>query len=118
MALTYTWKIDMMHTASKAGLVNAVTEIHWSKTGTNDGGISGRYPGVTRYDVSAIADSGFTPLAQLTEEQVLDWVRSGLSDQEKVFIDAKILGEINHQTSAPESGCVIEEKMPWAAPAE
>lgn len=118
MALTYTWKIDMMHTASKAGLVNAVTEIHWSKTGTNEDGIAGRYPGVTRFDVSAIADSGFTPLDQLTEQQVLDWVKAGISaDVETSFINVKIAAEINHQLAAPSTASVTSDKMPWS-PAE
>lgn len=113
MAITYTWNIDMMHTASKAGLTNAVNEIHWSKTGTNENGIAGRYPGVTRFNVSAIADSGFTPLNQLTEAQVLEWIKSDLSEEQKTFIDVQILSSIQHQLTPSSRGCVTSDKMPW-----
>ena len=113
MATTYTWKIDMMHTASGAGLTNAVNEIHWSKTGTNENGVAGRYPGVTRFNVSAIADSGFTPLNQLTEAQVLEWVKSDLSEEQKTFIDVQILSSIQHQLAEVTTECVTSDKMPW-----
>ena len=118
MATTYTWKIDMMHTASKAGLTNAVTVIHWSKTGTNENGIAGRYPGVTRFNVSTIDSGGFTPLNQLTEAQVIEWVKSDLSEEQKTFIDVQILSSINHQLTPPDTGCVTLDKMPWLPPAE
>ena len=115
MATTYTWNIDMMHTASKAGLADAVTVIHWSKTGTNENGIAGRYPGVTRYNVSAIDSSGFTPLNQLTEEQVIEWVKSDLSEEQKTFIDVQILSSIQHQLAEVSTGCVTSDKMPWTS---
>ncbi len=113
MAITYTWNIDMMHTASAAGLTNAVNEIHWSKTGTNENGVAGRYPGVTRFNVSAIADSGFTPLNQLTKAQVLEWIKSDLSEEQKTFIDVQILSSIQHQLTPSSTGCVTSDKMPW-----
>jgi hypothetical protein len=84
MAITYTWKIDMMHTQSKLGVQNAVTEIHWSKTGTDETGATGRYPGCTKFnleEIAALSASGnFTPLNSLTETQVLTWIQATITD--------------------------------------
>ena len=113
MAITYTWKIDMMHTQSRAGLTDAVTEIHWSKTGTDSDNISGRYPGCSKFKIENIADSGFTPLSSLTQAQVLQWIQSSLTVEDMNFIDAQIDASINHQKQPTQTKSLTVDSMPW-----
>lgn len=118
MAITYTWKIDMMHTQSKLGVQNAVTEVHWSKTGTDETGATGRYPGCTKFNLeetAALSISGnFTPLENLTEAQVLTWIQATISDEDGAFINTQIQASIDHQ-KAPKTAASIDSKdFPWA----
>jgi len=113
MAITYTWKIDMMHTQSKLGVQNAVTEVHWSKTGTDETGTTGRYPGCTKFsleETAALSASGnFTPLNSLTEQQVLTWIQATISDEDMAFINTQIQVSIDHQ-KAPKTASSIDSK--------
>jgi hypothetical protein len=117
MAITYTWKIDMMHTQSLPILQNAVTEIHWSKTGTDDSGATGRYPGCTKFNLDeAIAlnsSGGFTALQNLTETQVLTWIQSSITDDDMHFIDRYIQSVIDNQKSFKTSASIDSKDLPW-----
>ena len=117
MTTTYTWKIDMMHTLNQDGVEGAVTEIHWSKHGLYSDGIKTRVPGMTKFkisDVTVLHNAGnFTPLSQLTEAQVIDWVQASLSQQEKNLLDLQAEQSYEHQTK-PHSGVSLEyDTMPW-----
>jgi hypothetical protein len=119
MAITYTWKIDMMHTQSKLGVQNAVTEIHWSKTGTDETGATGRYPGCTKFNLEEIAalniSGNFTPLENLTEAQVITWVQSTITSDDMSFIDSQIQSSIDQQKSPKIATSIDSNSFPWAA---
>ena len=121
MAITYTWKVDMIHLTSAAGITDAVAEVHWSKTGVNENGVKGRYPGVSKYTTqhaqAAIDAGSFIPFNQLTEEKVLDWVRATLSDENEAFIDSRISAEIQSQITTNNNSAnksVGEGAFPWS----
>lgn len=119
MAITYTWKIDMMHTQSKLGVQNAVTEIHWSKTGTDETGSTGRYPGCTKFSIEEIAalsvSGNFTPLNGLTEAQVIGWIQATLTETDTTFINAQIQSSIDHQKSPKTAASIDSKDFPWVA---
>jgi hypothetical protein len=100
------------------GVQNAVTEIHWSKTGTDETEATGRYPGCTKFNLEEIAalnaSGNFTPLNSLTETQVLTWIQATISDEDMAFIDTQIQASIDHQ-KAPKTAASIDSKdFPWA----
>lgn len=113
----YTWKIDMMHTTNVEGVDGAVTEIHWSKHGLHQNGIKTRMPNMTKFKVSDIQvlkeSGGFTPLAQLTEAQVLSWIQDRLSQQEKDFIDLTLEQSYQFQSKPIASRSVDNNTLPW-----
>ena len=118
MAITYTWKIDMMHTQSKLGVQNAVTEVHWSKTGTDETGAKGRYPGCTKFALQQIVESNtsgnFTTFENLTEEQVIGWIQTTITSEDMIFINAQIQASIDYQKT-PKTGASIDSKdFPWS----
>jgi hypothetical protein len=101
----------MLHTSTNSNLADAVTEIHWSKIGTDENGIVGRYPGVTKFKVDDISLNEFTPLKSLKEDQVLNWVKNSLSEENKLFIDAQIVLSIESQSNVKIFKSV---SMPWS----
>jgi len=118
MTTTYTWKIDMMHTLNQGDVQGAVTEIHWSKHGLHSDGIKTRIPGMTKFkisDIIALQTTGnFTPLSQLTEAQVIDWVQASLSQQEKDFLNLQLEQSYQQQIKPPAGVSLEYDTMPWA----
>jgi len=119
MTTTYTWKIDMLHTLNENGVDGAVTEIHWSKHGLHSDGIKTRAPGMTKFQISDITklhDAGnFTPLSQLSEAQVIDWIQTSLSEKEKNFLDSQLEQSYQQQIKAINTNSLEYKTFPWAA---
>ena len=117
MAITYSWKIDMMHTQSKFGVQNGITEIHWSKSGTDENGLIGRYPGCTKFTIEEIArkrdEGNFAEFTSLTEAQVIAWIQSGIIESDMAFIDAQIQSSIDHQKTPKTTTSVDAKNFPW-----
>jgi hypothetical protein len=117
MATTYTWKIDMMHTQTTSAVENAITEIHWSKHGVDEDGVTGRYPDCTKFKLDDItelnASGGFTPLTNLTEAQVLTWIQNSITEDDMQFIDMQIKLSIDHQKTPKISNSIDSENLPW-----
>lgn len=119
MAITYTWKIDLIHTGKRGEVNDMVTEVHWSKTGVDENGVKGRFPYFTKYTAKhaqAAIDAGtFTSLNELTEEKVLEWVRSTLSQEDEDFINQRISAEISDQIDrSSKSNSMGEGTFPWS----
>lgn len=118
MAITYTWKIDMMHTQSKLGVQNAVTEVHWSKTGTDETGVTGRFPGCTKFSIDELVAKkmagNFVSFSSLTEAQVIEWVQSKIDETDTAFINSQIQASIDNQKTPKTSVSVDSREFPWA----
>lgn len=117
MATTYTWKIDIMHTQTTWWNEKVVTEIHWSKHGVDDDGITGRYPDCTKFKLDCITElndsGGFTPLTNLTEAQVLTWIQNTITEDDMQFIDMQIKLSIDRQKTPKISNSIDSENLPW-----
>ena len=107
MAVTISWHIDqMVHVNADGGVVKA----SWSCVGKNDSGPerSGQQgQTVFEYDASS---PDFTPYADLTQDQVLQWVwgamDTGTKDQIQTMVTQKVNDKI--QANATES-----TGLPW-----
>lgn len=102
MPITYKWSILSMQTLSNLdSLNNVVRDVHWKATATKDG---------VKRDVDAFvrlsspSANNFTDYNNLTEAQVLEWVKSILDVQ---AIEA---GLANQFTSGH------QRTLPWAIP--
>lgn len=73
MALTYTWRIASMKVTNQDDIVNAVCNVFWEKVGTDENGVEGFFAGATPFN--SFDPDNFTPFNELTEEQVLEWVK-------------------------------------------
>ena len=74
MAITYSYKIDQLAMApSLDGLSDVVTHVRFTYTGVDEDGNTGEFKGAT--PMPAPDSAQFTPLADLTEAEVIEWVK-------------------------------------------
>jgi hypothetical protein len=91
---------------SAEGQTNVINNVHWRLLGT-DGIYKGEIYG--NLGLPFTADKSFIEYADLTQEQVIDWVKANLGDERidglKEAIDVQIDAQANPKTG---SG------LPWA----
>jgi hypothetical protein len=107
MAITYTWEITSLRTRTEGENLDAVVQTYWKKTGTDENGNSGTFEGATPFSAASVPAGEFIPFAELTEETVLDWIKSVVVDDYERHVNTKIQEKIDSaSTSQPE--------LPWA----
>jgi hypothetical protein len=106
MSLTYTWSITGMKTNEN----DAVVQTYWKKTGTDANGNVGIFSGATPFQVAEGQD--LVPLAQLTEEQVLNWIKSVVVGDYEVHVNNQIQKDLDRNRNV-----VKDITLPWAPPA-
>lgn len=110
MAITYTWKITGLKTKDVDGKPSAVVQTYWQKTGTDENGNQGTFQGATPFTVDPTDDSGpFIPFSELTEDDVLAWIKTVVVGNYEEHVNGKIAEQIE-QKIAP----VTDVKLPWA----
>jgi hypothetical protein len=74
---------------------------------------------MTKFKISDIAilhESGnFTPLSQLSEAQVIGWIQSSLSQEEKSFLDSQLEQSYQHQIKPSSVSSLEYDTFPWKA---
>jgi len=106
MAIEYTWKIDRIKTTEVAKDKVAITQVYWSKTGTENG-LEGVFNGATPFALSEITDK-FTPFKKVTEEQILEWIKAKINEHYSIHIDHMIKMQIERQKFKQ-----IDNDLPW-----
>lgn len=114
MAITYTWKITSLKVKDEGGKQNVVCQTYWQKTGTDEAGNTGTFSGATPFTLDPTDASGpFIPFNELTEEDVLAWIKSVVVGSYAEHVDGKIQEQIDEKVNP-----VTEPSLPWALPAE
>lgn len=103
MSLTYTWSITGMKTNEN----DAVVQTYWKKTGTDDDGNVGTFSGATPFNIQEGQE--LVPLDRLTEEQVLDWIKSVVVGDYEQHVNGQILKDLIRSKAV-----VKDIKLPWA----
>ena len=105
MSATITWVVESMDCYPTAeGQTNVVFTIHWRCNGTQDNQGTSIYGTV---GVTYTAGTPYTPYAQLTQAQVLQWVwESGV---DKTVTETAIQTRINNLINPP----VVTPLLPW-----
>jgi hypothetical protein len=99
-----TWHIEAMDCKPQEGdLTDVVITAHYRCNGTD-----GTY-NATVYGTSGFTQPGedFTPYADLTQEQVLEWCWN--SGVDKVATEASIESQIANQVNPP----IVKSPLPW-----
>ena len=103
MSLTYTWAI----TGMKTNEIDAVVQTYWKKVGTDADGNVGTFSGATPFKVAEGQE--LVPLDKLTEEQVLNWIKSVVVGDYEQHVNDQIVKDINRNRAV-----VKDIKLPWA----
>lgn len=102
------WTVESMVTApQEAGLSDVVKSVTWLASDT-DGTNVARKGNTTEMPLPA--GGTFVPYDQLTEAEVIGWVKSVLGDQEVAAIEADLNVQIVYMQQPP----VVELPLPWA----
>lgn len=110
MALTYTWKITGLKTKDFEGKPASVVQTYWQKIGTDENGNEGTFSGATPFTIDPTDESGpFIPFDQLTEEDVINWIKTVVVGGYEEHVNGKIQEQIDLKINP-----VTEAKLPWA----
>lgn len=110
MAITYTWAVTGMKVTKAGTLQNYVVQTYWTKTGTDENGISGTFVGATPFAPDP-TQSNFVPYDQLTQEIVLSWIEPVVTGGFEEHVNGVIAKQIADQIDP-----IVEEPLPWATP--
>jgi hypothetical protein len=114
--LTYEWKLTGIVKSTPANLSvdNVVVGTRWTVTGTDTDGNKGTFTGATPFELSTVDPDNFTAYADLTEEQVLGWIKNYVLVVNPYW--NHIVGQIEKQIQ--KSLEIIEEvaenDLPWS----
>jgi hypothetical protein len=91
MSISITWSIEKMECYQEVdGLSDVVFNVYWRADATS-GIFTASFDGSVT--ITPSGDSGFTPYNQLSQDQVIDWVKSALGDCEITSLEKML--EIN-----------------------
>jgi len=108
MAISYTWNIVSLDTyPEKEGLNNVVFTIHWTLTGDDGEGHTGSTYGTSAVELDS--NSTYTPYADLTKEQVVDWAKNNLGRITVAELESRIASIISEQINPT----VESPALPW-----
>lgn len=118
MAWTYEWEIDRLKVKDEVNndgvtLQNAVCQTFWKVTGTNDDGVSASFSGATPLSAAGVGEADFADFADLTEDQVVGWVRNIVEHPTTGYMDHinEVLAKEIGQQSETEHD---KEHLPWS----
>ena len=106
--MTTTWNVVSMDCyPEKDGLTDVVFTVHWNLTA-----VDGDYTGYSYGSVGVTLDEGgiYTPYAELTQDQVVGWVKDSLGAEQVASLEANVAAQIENQKNPP----VVTPALPWA----
>ena len=112
MAITYTWEVTGIKTTTLGATSDVVVQTYQKKIGTDENGNQGTFSGATPFTVDPSDDSGpFVPFEELTEEDVLNWIKSVVVGSYEEHVNGVIQKEIDDKINP-----TVEKNVPWPVP--
>jgi len=104
---TKTWLVEQMSAYPQAeGKTNVVFLVAWRLNGT-DGTYNATCYGTV--SVTYVAGAPYTPYADLTQAQVIGWVKDAMGADQVAAYEANIDKQIANQVNPP----VVNPPLPW-----
>jgi len=110
MSLTLTWSITGLKTKTEQDFQDVVVQTYWKVTGVDENGVSGSFTGAVPLKSSVITPEEFVQFENLTEQQVIEWVKSSISPSAIDHITLQIQKNID-STISP----IVDKKLPWVS---
>ena len=115
MALTYTWSLTSLKKRTVGDLNDIVVQTYWQKKGVDADGHEGTFSGATPFDPSKVDPDNFTSFEELTESQVLDWIKSVVVGSYEQHVHEQIQKQIDDKKNPVTE--VNTGAFPWSPPA-
>jgi hypothetical protein len=116
MALTYEWKLTGLKKQDTADLSDLVVGTRWELKGTNSDDVFGKFSGATPLDLPDADEENYVAYADLTETQVLGWIKSIVSGSGSSnymeHINEQIQKEIDEKVHTQLE--VTSNDLPWS----
>ena len=107
MAINGTWKVVQLDCyPEKDGETDVVFTVHW-RAEAQDGDYNASVYG--SIGLTLDGKSTFTPYAELTEGQVINWVKDAMGNEQVTAIGANLLQQIEDQKNPK----VVSPVLPW-----
>jgi len=110
MAVVYTWEVTGLKTTTVANTSDVVVQTYWKKTGTDEDGNEGTFSGATPFSANNMpANTEFIPFSELTEADVLTWIKAIVVGPYEEHVNSQILKQIEEKKNP-----VVDNRLPWA----
>lgn len=111
MSNIYTWTISALDCIPDVnGKLDYVVVSHWSCSGT-DGTYTGQCYATVSFPVNPDKPN-YTPYADLTEAEVIQWTQDALGEEQVAAIYTSIDSQIENQVNPK----IVTPELPWATP--
>lgn len=116
MGYTYEWSVTGIKKANSDDINDAIIGTRWRVICTDEDGNTGQFDGATPFDLNTIDTENFTPYQDLTQEQVLGWVKNIVSGSSSTNYWDHIQGQMNKQISKTKFSHteVGDTDLPWS----
>lgn len=116
MGLTYDWKLIGLKKQTTDIVNDAIVGTQWKITATDEDGNVGTFTGATPFKLSEINTGSFIEYSELTEEQVLGWVKNHVSGSGNYNYMAHINEMIRKEIQSTKwtKIDVDEANLPWS----
>ena len=116
MGYTYEWSITGIKKATSDSINDAIIGTRWKVVCTDEDGNTGHFDGATPFDLKTIDTGSFIEYADLTEQQVLNWIKNTVSGSATTNYWDHIQGPIDKQISKSKLTIVEVDNsnLPWS----
>ncbi len=118
MAYTYEWKLTGLKKQNSTDLENVIVGTQWKVTATDEDGNKGEFVGATPFPINSVDPENFTSYENLTESQVLDWVKNYVSGSNKAtnywdHISERIEKQMDESRNPITN--LLDNQFPWVS---
>ena len=115
MATSYSWKITGIKKVDTPDLTGVIFQTYWKKIGTDTDGSTGEFSGATPFDPKTVDPENFTAFEDLTEDQVLGWIKDVVVGDYERHVNEQIARQIYEKKVTIAE--VNDGALPWQPPA-
>lgn len=116
MGYTYEWSVTGIKKATSDSINDAIIGTRWKVVCTDEDGNTGQFDGATPFDLKTIDTSSFIEYADLTEAQVLSWIKNTVSGSAPTNYWDHIQGQMDKQINKSKLSIVEVDNssLPWS----
>ena len=109
MTIAYTWKVTNVKVTEINNTPNTVVYTYWEKTGKDEEGNEGTFYGGTSFSAdNVIEGSTFIPFDELTETEVIEWIKASIANGYEQHINEQI-----DKLIFEKKNILVEKPLPW-----